>query len=290
MNSPFLHRAFDVTRNNFLSQSRFSVLNCDEVSNNVLHDETNISNVVITRHNDTTGPIQNVVQNPRQPPVVVNNSPENQHDFRRLKTLPGENSYSEVVKDHKGNGSNIVIFSDSIENFDRKTNAKINNSIRSGRVRFRNLPGGTSGELFHYMDTTLAEGNYDTAIVHIGINDIINNDSSTKVEDLVLNLEKIAIELKKYGIKNLCLSGLVFTTRVYLPLLNQVNKCVLDICKAHNISFINNDNIIRNDIYNDGLHLLRPGKSLSKNVIENINNFLKMHTHHPHVPIHISLL
>ena len=221
---------------------------------------------------------------------MVNNSPENQHDFRRLKTLPGENSYSEVVKDHKGNGSNIVIFSDSIENFDRKTNAKINNSIRSGRVRFRNLPGGTSGELFHYMDTTLAEGNYDTAIVHVGINDIINNDSSTKVEDLVLNLEKIAIELKKYGIKNLCLSGLVFTTRVYLPLLNQVNKCVLDICKAHNISFINNDNIIRNDIYNDGLHLLRPGKSLSKNVIENINNFLKMHTHHPHVPIHISLL
>ena len=27
---------------------------------------------------------------------------ENQHDFRRSKTAPGENSYSEVVKDHKG--------------------------------------------------------------------------------------------------------------------------------------------------------------------------------------------
>ena len=127
------------------------------------------------------------------------------------------------------------------------------------------------------MDPTLAEGNYDTAIVHVGINDIINDDSSTKVENLVLNLEKIAIKLKKYGIKNVCLSGLVFTTRVYLPLLNQVNKCVLDICKAHNISFINNDNIIRNDIYSDGLHLLRSGKFfLSNNFIENINNFLEM--------------
>ena len=132
------------------------------------------------------------------------------------------------------------------------------------------------------MDPTLGERNYDTAMVHIGINDIINDDSSTKVENLVLNLEKIAIKLKKYGIKNVCLSGLVFTTRVYLPLLNQVNKCVLDICKAHNISFINNDNIIRNDIYSDGLHLLRSGKFLlSNNFIENINNFLEMHTHTP---------
>ena len=128
-NPPFLHRAFDVTRNNFVSQSPFNVLNCDEVSNNVLDDETNIPNVVKTRQNNTTRPIQDVVQNPRRPPVVVNNSPENEHDFRRLKTVPGENLYSEVVKDHKGNESNIVIFSDSIENFYRNTNAKINNSI-----------------------------------------------------------------------------------------------------------------------------------------------------------------
>ena len=66
------------------------------------------------------------------------------------------------------------------------------------------------------MDPTLAEGNYDAAIVHVGINDIINDDSWTKVETLVLNLEKIAIKLKNYEIENVCLSGLVFTTRVYL--------------------------------------------------------------------------
>ena len=141
------------------------------------------------------------------------------------------------------------------------------------------------------MDPTLAEVNYDTTIVHVGINDFINDNSSTNVENLVLNLEKIAIKLKKYGIKNVCLSGLVFTTRIYLPLLNQVNKCVLDICKAHNISFINNDNIIRNDICSDGLHLLRSNKFLlSNSFIENINNFLEVHTHHQHIPIHVPLL
>ena len=97
------NRAIDVTRNNFVSPSRFSVLNCDEVSSSVLGDEINISNVLKTRHNDTTRPIQDAVQNPRRPPLVINNSPENQHDFRRLKAVPGENSYSEAVEDHKGN-------------------------------------------------------------------------------------------------------------------------------------------------------------------------------------------
>ena len=182
INNKNTNRAIDVTRNNFVCQGHFSVLNCGEVSNNVLDDETNIFNVLKRRHNDTTRPIQNVVQNPRQPPVVVNNPPQNQHGFRRLKTVPGENSYSEVVKDHKGNENNIAIFSNSTASFNRNTKAKISNSIRSGRVTFRHFPGQTSEELWHFVNPTLAEGNYDTAIVHVGTSDIANDDSSGKVE------------------------------------------------------------------------------------------------------------
>ena len=66
-----------------------------------------------------------------------------------------------------------------------------------------------------------------TAIVHVNINNIINNDSSTKVKNLASNLKKKnkkkTIKLKKYCIKNGCLSGFVFTASVNLPLLNQMN-------------------------------------------------------------------
>ena len=178
--------------------------------------------------------------------------------------------YSNIVKDHKGNENIIVIYSDSIANCYRNNKVRINNSIRSGQIRFRNSPGTTSGELLNYIDPTLAERNYDTTIVHVGINDIINDDSWTKVENLVLNLEKFAIKLKNYRIKNVCLPGFIFTTTVYLSLLNQIRKCILDICQTQNISFINNNNIIRNDMYNDGLHLLRSGKFFLS------NNFMKL--------------
>ena len=74
-------------------------------------------------------------------------------------------------------------------NIDRNIKVELNSSIRSGRARFLNFPG----DLLHYMDPTLAEGNYDTAMIHFGINDIIKDDISTKVEHLVSNSEEIVI-------------------------------------------------------------------------------------------------
>ena len=105
------------------------------------------------------------------------------------------------MKDHKGNGNSIIIFSDNLANFERNAIVKINNSIQSGWVRFQNLPGATPRELLYYMDPTLADGNYDRAIVYVGINDISHDDSLTKVENLVWILKKIAIKLKNMELK-----------------------------------------------------------------------------------------
>ena len=112
----------DVTRNNFVFQSSSGVFNCNEVSNNVLDDEVDIFNVHKTKHNDAIWPIQNIMQNPCQPPVVVvNNSLENQNKICRLKSVPGENLYSNVLKDHNGTENNIANLGGSIANLDRNT-------------------------------------------------------------------------------------------------------------------------------------------------------------------------
>ena len=57
INNTYTNRSIDVTRNNFVFQSRSSVLNYDEVSSNVLDDEINIFNVLKTKHNNKTRPI-----------------------------------------------------------------------------------------------------------------------------------------------------------------------------------------------------------------------------------------
>ena len=106
-----------------------------------MDDEINIFNALKTKHKNTTRPIQNIVPNPRQPPVMVNKTQKNHYDFHRLKTVPEEISCSNIAWDDKGKENNIIIFKESIANFDRNTNAKINNTIWCGRVRFWNFPG-----------------------------------------------------------------------------------------------------------------------------------------------------
>ena len=130
---------------------------------------------------------------------MVNNSPENQHDFCRLKTVLGENSYSNIVKDHNGNKNNIVVFIDRIANFDRNTKVK-KQQYSKWTSKTLECPRNNIRRTFALYGYN---SNYDTAIVHVSINDIINNDTSTKVENLLLNLEKIVIieknmELKMY--------------------------------------------------------------------------------------------
>ena len=127
----------------------------------------------------------------------MNNSPENQHDFCRLKTVLGENSYSNIVKDHNGNKNNIVVFIDRIANFDRNTKVK-KQQYSKWTSKTLECPRNNIRRTFALYGYN---SNYDTAIVHVSINDIINNDTSTKVENLLLNLEKIVIIEKNMELK-----------------------------------------------------------------------------------------
>ena len=160
--------------------------------------------------------------------ILVKNLSKHRNSFYKVSQENNNPSYTDA---NDQNDQPFVSPKESIKVNNKNTNCSIhvarnnfvsqttiNNNIRSGQVRFRNFPGATLGELLHYMDLTLAERNEDTAIVHVGKNYINNDDSSTKVENLVLSWKKIAIKLKEYGIKNVCPSGLVFTTRVFFYL------------------------------------------------------------------------
>ena len=45
----------------------------------------------------------------------------------------------------------------------------------------KSFPGATSKELLHYVDPTLRDGIYNTAIIHVGVNDLLNNKNTKKV-------------------------------------------------------------------------------------------------------------
>ena len=56
-----------------------------------------------------------------------------------------------------------------------------NNWLKEGRARFKSFPGATSNDLLFYIEPTLGEGQFDAAILHVGINDSLNNTAGTVV-------------------------------------------------------------------------------------------------------------
>ena len=46
-------------------------------------------------------------------------------------------------------------------------------TLGPGQARFKHFPGASSKDLLHYIDATLEEQNFEAAIIHIGINDIL---------------------------------------------------------------------------------------------------------------------
>ena len=86
-----------------------------------------------------------------------------------------------------------------------------------------------------------------------------------------------------YGVKNIFLSGIVFTTRVSLGILIQVHNMISNFCNTKGLYYIDNRNIKADGLYKAGLHPLDKEKIvLANNFIINLNqNFLATHIHHP---------
>ena len=181
--------------------------------------------------------------------------------------------------------SNVVIFGDSLVNFNRKTKYNINSSLNNGSARFKYFPGATSKDLLHYVDTTLQDNLFKVAVIHISISDIVNNKNSLNTDHMLENIKNIALKCKRYGIQKVLISGLLTTNCLAQDVIEEVNKLIKNMCNIEGYCYVNNDNITRANLFKDGLHLLDTGKQiLADNFVFNVNrNFLMSRTFHPNV-------
>ena len=103
--------------------------------------------------------------------------------------------------------NNVVIFGDSIVNFNRQIKYKINKGLQSGRARFKYFPGATSKDLLNHIDRTLEDHSFEVVIIHIGVNDIISNRSSPNFDHVLKNIKNLVQKCRSYGIENFFFLG-----------------------------------------------------------------------------------
>ena len=192
-----------------------------------------------------------------------------------IGNIPDNKSYAQatVPSNSARSSNNVAIFGDIIVTFSTKLKYNINRALTNGRARFKYFPGATSKELLHYIDATLEESNFEVAVIHVGVNDLMNSNDS--VDKLLKDIYSMGEKCKSSGVKKVFISGIVKNDRINDFIIQEVNRKIHDDCQKEIHSFIINDGIGSNDIFKDGLRLLDSGKqSLADNFIFNINSFL----------------
>ena len=279
------------TGKNLVLQNRFETL---DVKRNFTEHElpnhgekSNISNSSNNANNSLNNNFSNKLNSTRRrSQVVINQNPEKIMIIENLNLNLKMNYIVRHGKRHSStsNNNNIVVFGNSIPNFSRKCKYNFNRNTISGRARFKHISRATSKDLPCYVHATLQDATYDATIIHVEVHDILNNQSHNHTTQLMGNLRKVSAKCKSYGVKHVFLSVLLYTSKITENLLVDINRMIKELYMSDGYEYINNDNIPRDMLYEDSLHLLDKGKYfLSRNFIENLNHFLKTHVYHPKV-------
>ena len=85
----------------------------------------------------------------------------------------------------------------------------------------------------HHIDIHVEEKSIDTAILHVGVNELLNDNSQSDVDNLMWNIHKILEKCKRVGVRNIFVSGLAYATRASLPILEIVHSFISDYCREN---------------------------------------------------------
>ena len=171
--------------------------------------------------------------------------------------------------------NNIIIYGDSIPKGINRN--MLNRKLSNAKCFYKFFPGATSKDFYHYINPALQDPQveYDVAILHMGINDLLNLGSS--IETISNSVMNIASQCKTYGVKDVIVSSITFTTLLSTDLLQSVNEEIKKKCEENGYHYIDNSNITKKSLWQDGLHLTNAGKGiLLDNYYKylNENNFL----------------
>ena len=147
---------------------------------------------------------------------------------------------------------------------------RLNYDISVGRAYRKYHPGATPSELAHYCLPTLINDKPDVVVIHAGTISYFNDDIHT-IANEIFNLVKVC---QSHGVNDIFVSGLTFRNR-HLTKVRELNNNLNKSKSLYGFIFINNDNILAQDICKDDLHLNYTGTvKIAINITEALNTFL----------------
>ena len=105
----------------------------------------------------------------------------------------------------------------------------------------------------------------------MGISDIFNLGSTAEtVSNSILH---IANQCKNYGVKEVSILSVTCTSLLTSDLMNDMKNALRNNCQTFGYPFFDNDNIIKEKLWKNGLHLTNSDKSIiTNNFLQSLNS------------------
>ena len=204
---------------------------------------------------------------------IVQNPEQNTQQVR--KSLSGNVTvpYNKRNKKFK----NILIIGDSIiRHIDYR---QLNNQLHCGKAFIKFFPGANVKQIEHYIIPHLIERSPDAVVIHAGTNDIRPRDpkqqikSSMEIANNIINIAKACLE---HGVTDVFISGITCrSVESDMKKILDTNCHLMNFCDGEQLHFISNNNIQKENLWDDGLHLNDSGLSiLTNNFFTSLNRIL----------------
>ena len=219
-------------------------------------------------------PVNNVTQKSRKDPtlktrphIITQAYPENNFVHKPVK--PGFNNYNQAVKE----GKTTVIFSTSIT---KGINVRdFNKNYQFGTGRFRRFHGAKAKYIKHYVIPTLIDEHPQVVLLQSGGNDLPTTKiNPLPVENIANDILDTAKLCENYGAQQILISGIITRKQGYMDRRrDELNNLLKDMCYENGYTFIDNDNITRDHLCYDEVHLNNEGSYiLYNNYLHSLNN------------------
>ena len=113
---------------------------------------------------------------------------------------------------------------------------------------------------------------------------MLEDNSKSKIENLEKNLRSMVDKCHTYGVRNVFISGLVYTKGIGLPVLERTHEMIVHLYYKLGVCYVDNRNIKRKYLWKDGLHLVESGKViLANNFLSYLSKYFLIRIQHPGV-------
>ena len=108
---------------------------------------------------------------------------------------------------------------------------EFNHFLQEGKAYLKPFPDAKAKQLNPHATAVLAQHQYDSAIMHVGINDLLNGLS---IEQISKDVIEIAQRCRNRSIGKVLMSGIVYCTKVRYKTIQNLSKSLYEECMKYN--------------------------------------------------------